>query len=406
MSYKKYLSILLKPTNACNMKCSFCYQKINSYSNFQSMSNETINIIADLFDEKTSRNINFQWIGGECFLKELDYYKNATEILSRASNDTVAINHCFQTNGSLIDERWCQYFKDNKNVSLSISFEVIPDIQNKYRPFIDTSSPPSYDVLTSNLDLLRYYNINFGVLSVITPEVIEIDAKKWLKEVFKVGVRSIGLQLCYQDSYWGSENTIGKYLEWLSDLFIAQSDHNNSVTHQSDCILIRESYYLYNTIIMEQPLIVSCHNNIKNCADYLFTIDATGSIFSYCDSFIGLKAESIDFCLGNIRDYSSFSEIFESKKYNDLKSTYDKFRRLCGDCKYHIICNGGCPLFKNFSIDNGVLSENKTNSSYCLLARGLLSYCLDIEKRNLIKSIYNYFRNDSIRPCSFFLTKI
>ena len=48
----------------------------------------------------------------------------------------IYFNYSIQTNGLLIDDKWCNLFKDNDFLAV-LSFDIIENIHNKYRTGIN-----------------------------------------------------------------------------------------------------------------------------------------------------------------------------------------------------------------------------------------------------------------------------
>ena len=62
----------------------------------------------------------FNWHGGEPALLGLDFFRKVVE-LQRKYAGTMRIENDFQTNGALLDESWCEFFKEHRfYVGLSI----------------------------------------------------------------------------------------------------------------------------------------------------------------------------------------------------------------------------------------------------------------------------------------------
>ena len=120
------ISVLIKPASGlCNMHCDYFFYKDEmenrTDASFGFMTEETLkNVIRKtLFRAEGMASYAFQ--GGEPSLRGLDFFKKAVEFQKQYNKNNVRVNNAFQTNGILIDEAWCTFFKENNFlVGLSI----------------------------------------------------------------------------------------------------------------------------------------------------------------------------------------------------------------------------------------------------------------------------------------------
>jgi len=394
----EYFTLLAKPTYACNMKCPKCYLELEREKKKGIMTDEVLTALISKACNLKAKYISIQWIGGESLLVGIDFYKKAAELISYYSKQDTYMDQCIQTNASLINDDWIAFLKEYPNIFLSISFEVTRELQEKLRPMSKDQS--SYDSVKQSIQLLNKNNIPYGVLTVITKETLDINPKEWISHVIDLGIKSIGLQICYQDFYWGDLEDTKKCMDWIDQLFNEQSDYNQYANTIYDCLIIRESYYLYNIMRNLSICSCSCHNSISACSQYLMTVDVDGDIYGFCDAFMGTNDPANNFFLGNVvRD--EFSSIVSSKAYNDIQKFMTNERKVCEDCDIYNLCHGGCPLFRSKNIKDGILIPSKNQSNYCKIQNSLFKYIFNITKRPLLRKIYHFLEEYETLPNSF-----
>lgn len=126
----KKISILVKPASSfCNMRCKYCFysnvSSLREVRTFGNMTKETTekmieNIYKDL-DDGDELNMAFQ--GGEPTMAGLPYFEHLILCINNQIKD-VRVNFAIQTNGMLINEKWCEFLKKyNFLVGLSIDAE-------------------------------------------------------------------------------------------------------------------------------------------------------------------------------------------------------------------------------------------------------------------------------------------
>lgn len=108
-------SIMLKPAgSACNLDCHYCYylDKAVQYGGRQAvMDDQLLELcIKQYIRANEVDTVQFCWHGGEPLLLGLDFYRRAME-LQRRYADGKRIENTLQTNGTLVDEAWCDLLR-------------------------------------------------------------------------------------------------------------------------------------------------------------------------------------------------------------------------------------------------------------------------------------------------------
>ena len=110
-------STMLKPAgSACNLDCHYCYylDKAVQYGGRQAvMSDELLELyVKQYICANEVDTVQFCWHGGEPLLLGVDFYRRAMEF-QRKYADGKRIENTLQTNGTLVDEAWCDLFASN-----------------------------------------------------------------------------------------------------------------------------------------------------------------------------------------------------------------------------------------------------------------------------------------------------
>ena len=111
--------------------------------------------------------IIFTFQGGEPMLSGIEFYKSFAELFQKHNVYHSKVTYCLQTNGTLINEDWCVFFKEN-NFFLGVSLDG-NEKQNAYRVYPDGSS--SFTDVLNGIDMLKRYGVQFNVLSVVTKQL-------------------------------------------------------------------------------------------------------------------------------------------------------------------------------------------------------------------------------------------
>src|SRR3954447_15105450 len=114
--------LVVQPTPFCNINCSYCY--LPDRQSTKKMSPETLRQALDwVFSSGLAREpFSLLWHAGEPLVMPVDFYEEAMALLGRANRGGVRVDHSFQTNATLIDRRWCDFFLRH-DVHLGVSVD-------------------------------------------------------------------------------------------------------------------------------------------------------------------------------------------------------------------------------------------------------------------------------------------
>lgn len=398
-----FFTVSAKPTGCCNLKCRFCYQNYNSMPRRGRMKTDVLETLIQRVCEHGVANTSIQWIGGESLAVGVNFYRQCEELIQRYNTRGIYINCPIQSNGTLLDEKWYDFFNENPLFALSVSFEVFEDLHNALRRgrgrFKD-----NFQLVRNNIGELRKRDIPFGVLTVPEPKTLKTEPRLWIQRVVESGIRQIGLQLSYRRIYAENTQVVEKYVDWLEELFVAQAEHN-SRSSKADKLLIRESYYLYNMIMRPQVRYGCCHHHDRPCTDFLVSVDETGAVFAHCDAFMGVHdSDGHTYQIGTIQE-NPFKEIFRSDKMGEIRGALQEGREKCRrHCAYYSLCRGGCGFFK--AMRGGQLSSGYGDpiDGYCFIKIALLSHVVEQPKRETILRAYEHLSGAADLPGYFIKT--
>jgi len=327
----------------CNLNCTYCYAK--NYHCNEVLSLETIkNVINSVMLNTGKEKVSFSFIGGGEPLATWDLLKdsiNYIKVQSKIFDKTTFIG--LATNGTMLNNERINFLKENK-IKISISFDVLPDIQDKQRPF-PRKDLSSFEVVNKNIKLLISNGIIPRIRSTITkdmvqkmPEMVEFVVKNYpeVKTLHLEPVTSLeDNNYDFFNSYLESFKK-AKEIAVLNDLFI-----KNSITHSFS--RIRSRFCNGELCITPHSDIVACHRiSSKKEAHYK-------------DLKIGKVTNFIEIDFNSQTEVLSF---FEEKKLE------------CATCfaKWH--CGGGCPMFR-------ITSTEKEFSAYCNFVRKTIKLQLE-----------------------------
>ncbi len=110
------------------------------------------------------------WHAGEPLAAGIPFYEKAFELIERLRPDYCKISHSFQTNGSLIDQKWCDFIK-KWAVSVGLSVDGPKQLHDLHR--IDKIGEGSFNRAEQAMDLLRSNGIPFSSIAVVTKATLD-----------------------------------------------------------------------------------------------------------------------------------------------------------------------------------------------------------------------------------------
>lgn len=160
---------MVKPIGpSCNMDCTYCYylDKKTMYkkcSDF-AMSDDILEIFTKQYIDSQPGNVLFTLHGGEPLLRGIEFFKKAFLLQQRFAKGK-HIENTIQTNGLLVTEEWCRFFKDN-NILVGISIDGPEHIHDKYRKLKNGNS--TFTSVMRAIELFKKHDVQFNNLSVVS----------------------------------------------------------------------------------------------------------------------------------------------------------------------------------------------------------------------------------------------
>jgi uncharacterized protein len=161
--------VLAKPAGAaCNLGCQYCFflSKENLYPRETPLMDEVTldRYIRQLMESSPGPEVQVSWQGGEPMLRGLEFYRRSVQLANRYRKPHQRILHTIQTNGTLIDDDWAAFFKQNSYL-VGISVDGPRELHDAYR--VDKKNKGSFDAVMRGWHCLRKHNVDVNVLCTI-----------------------------------------------------------------------------------------------------------------------------------------------------------------------------------------------------------------------------------------------
>ena len=339
--FAKPLYVMLKPIGAvCNLRCKYCYylEKKDLYPEAKNyiMSDELLEkFIEQYMNSQTMGQVLFTWHGGETTMRNISFYKKAIELQKKYARGRQVAN-CIQTNGTLLTDDWCRFFKEN-NFLVGISIDGPQHCHDKYRRTRDNR--PSFYQVMKGIELLKKHSVDFNVMGVVNDYNVNypLEFYNFFKSIdchyiqFAPIVEMIDgkpAEWNVPTEAWGNF-LIAIFEEWV------KKDVGNYYVQYFDSALA-------NWVGQEPGVCIQA----RTCG-HAGVMEFNGDVYS-CDHFV-----YPEYKLGNIHTQTLTEMMYSEKQLKFGKDKSDKLPTQCQTCKYLFACNGECPKNRICSTDTG-----------------------------------------------------
>jgi uncharacterized protein len=130
---QKRLTVIVKPTHACNLRCIYCYVPSNAEQGLMSFATLR-NVMTQAAEVGRGKRITFIWHGGEPLLVGLQFFKEAASLSHVLREEGHDIKNVIQTNGTLITDDLLDFVVAEHDFRLGLSLDGPAQITDHSRP--------------------------------------------------------------------------------------------------------------------------------------------------------------------------------------------------------------------------------------------------------------------------------
>lgn len=344
MSLKfKIDNIVLQPTSYCNLNCSYCY--LPDRSKVLLMTKEITTRLAEQI-RSNGRSVKILWHGGEPTSSGLKHFTEISAPFIDLEKDGI-ISHRIQTNASLINDKWIEFFK-KRNFEVGVSIDG-PELLNRNR--VNWGGKASYKLVYEGIKRIKDAGIEFGVLAVLHEK--NINYPEDIYEFFcQLGCKWLGFNIeeklgVHENSYTNSSQ-VKKFFEQLYYCWI--TNPKIEIRELSDIIK------WFGDVLND--------TTIFNYYDLFPTIGYNGDFVYLSPEFLSDKPifKNYNFVIGNILYDNLFEKAKNCKKVDYISDYIQGVNKCKQECENFSMCKGGTGGNKYF--ETGTL--NTTETYFCI----------------------------------------
>ncbi|AKJ38372.1 anaerobic sulfatase maturase [Methanosarcina barkeri] len=336
------IHVLAKPTGAiCNLACSYCFfltkEALYPGSKFR-MSDEVLeNYIRQLITAHQSSQVTVAWQGGEPTLMGVEFYRRAIELQEKYRKPGLTFENTMQTNGTLLDDEWCRFFKEN-NFLIGISIDGPRELHDTYR--VGKKGNGTFDQVMKGLRLLQKHGVEYNVLTTVNRanadyplevyhflrDEVGTDWMQFIPVVERINEKGHTL---YQRGDTVSDRSVqpeqfGSFLSRIFDEWV-RNDVGKVFVQTFEASARKWLGMPSGMCVFEE----TCGTGLA--------LEHNGDLYS-CDHFV-----EPDYLLGNIMEKEISELAALEKQYRFGQNKRDNLPQVCRECEVLFACQGECP---------------------------------------------------------------
>ncbi len=335
--------VLAKPSGAtCNLACSYCFfldkELLYPGSDFRMSEAVLEAYIQQLIAAHRTSEVTVSWQGGEPTLMGLDFFRKAVAFQDKYRRPGMTFENTLQTNGTLLDDAWCEFFKAN-NYLIGISLDGPPHIHDIFR--VDRGGAPTFERVMRGIRLLQKHRVEYNILATVN----RISADH-AQEVYRFLRDEVGTQWIQFIPVIERMNPDGHNLiqagERVSPRSVRPTQFGRFLIQVFDEWIQNDVGKLYvqtfeATLRNWMRLSTSGMCVFEKTCGIGLALEHNGDLYS-CDHFV-----EPGYLLGNIKDKDMLELVGSAEQTRFGQAKFDSLPGTCLSCPVLFACHGECP---------------------------------------------------------------
>ena len=350
---------MAKPTGAiCNLDCKYCFysskKELYSEEDFKMSDRVLEEYVYQYIGANENPEVTFAWQGGEPTLMGIDFFIKAIQFQEKYKKPGMQIFNTIQTNGTLLNEAWCEFFREN-NFLVGLSIDGPQEFHDFYRK--DKKGNSTFNRVMQGLRLMQKHGVDFNILATVNR--VNADHPLEVYRFFKDQIKAKYIQFIpivevenrnSKEKFKVSDESVlpEQYGKFLSTIFDEWVKHDVGIIFVQIFDAALASWVNYpQSVCLFAP----------TCGTASI-IEHNGDIYS-CDHFVDL-----DHLLGNIMETPLEELMLSDKQYLFGQAKNDELPLQCIQCNLKFACQGACPKHRFSNDFNGKSGLNYLCPSY------------------------------------------
>ena len=335
----KAFHIMAKPTgSACNLHCDYCFflkkEKLYPGSDFRMSAQVHEAYIRQLLEFHQAPRVTVAWQGGEPTLMGLDFFRHSVDLQKKHQKPGTHIENTFQTNGILLNDEWCRFFREN-NFLVGLSMDGPRELHDFYRK--DKAGRGTFDRVVRAARLLQKHQVECNILCTINSKngAHPLETYRFFRD--ELGFHYIQFipiverkdESCFQEGDNVTDRSVqpgpfGRFLIEIFDEWVRRDVGRTFVLNFDGALA--GWLGMAGTVCILGP---TCGLGMA--------LEHNGDLYS-CDHFV-----DPNHYLGNILKTPLIELIASEQQRKFGRDKKNSLPRCCRECPVLSVCNGECP---------------------------------------------------------------
>ncbi len=362
--------IFAKPVGAsCNMTCDYCYylekDALYQHTPKHLMSDALLEkFIKEYIRSQTTSEVLFTWHGGEPLLRPVSFYEKVITLQQRYAKGRV-IDNVIQTNGTLLNDQFCEFFARNGWL-VGVSIDGPQPFHDEYRRM--HNQEPTFTKVMKGIELLNKHGVQWNAMAVVNDyngahplefyhffKSIHCQYIQFTPIVERLAVHADGRTLAAVDEgdetsemtpYSISPQKWGNFLCTIFDEW---------VRHDVGTYFIQ----LFDATLANWCGVAPGICSLAKTCGHAAVMEYNGDVYS-CDHFVFPQ-----YRIGNLWE-QGFPEMMYGERQRQFGlSKFTSLPRQCKRCQWLFTCHGECPKNRFCKTADGERGLNYLCEGYC-----------------------------------------
>lgn len=350
--------VVLQSTTSCNMNCDYCYLSESSRRSKRSFPLSSVReLFTNIFTSSyVGQRIVVCWHSGEPLLLKPSYYdesiKIITELAKKHCASDFSIRFDMQTNGTLINDAWCEFFLRHRDqFELGVSCDGPAFLHDAHRH--TWSGSATHERVVSGLGHLCRAGIPFNMIAVVPPSALDCP-EELFDFIYSYRGHLTDFHFNFMDAPAASikDFTVGqgerdRYHRFLSRLLRRFSGCDQ--TNGAFCI--RNFTHMYKKMFASPDVQLQLSARSMSRPFKTLNVEVNGDVTTFYAGITSrehkdLYGDGRGLVVGNVLE-QPLDEIAKSPKLQRIAQDFEASHRACeASCDYFDLCSGGFNLIK------------------------------------------------------------
>jgi uncharacterized protein len=352
--------VVLQATPFCNVNCSYCY--LPDRTSPKRIADQTLKRTFEwLFTEsKLSDPVSIVWHAGEPLVLPISFYEMAFRLAEQCNTQGVRVVHSFQTNGTLINQDWCDFIK-HANIKIGVSLDGPRRIHDAQR--VDRAGRGTFDRALRGIQLLQQNQIEPSIIMVLTQYALDYPDEIW-HFFAEHGLTHLAFNVeeiegVHKQSSLAGDETFARYKRFFRRLLELREQCEPPP-------FVRELDRLLKSVRYTDRYADRKTGGQENEPLAILSFDYEGNVSTFSPELLTMNHPDYgNFRFANVFD-GTLEDMLTSQKFGDMNAQIQRGVSRCrASCQYFAFCGGGAP--SNKLCENNAFDSTET--MHCKLGK-------------------------------------